>query len=104
MEKESLPIQIQWLLSMPVQLFKISFIIGTLLLFLFMGFKEMGIALVGFYYLLLAIAINLLALAVFVVFSFIELKYQKLILLRASIMLINIPIAYLYYYIFSLII
>lgn len=103
MEKETLPVQIQWLLSLPVQIFKISLVLGTSLLLLYVVFQHIGVALIGYYYLQLAIVLNVLALAVFILFSFIEKEYQKRLLLRASVMLLNIPIALLYYYIFSLI-
>lgn len=98
MEKKDLPIQIQWLLSMPLQIFKISLICGTFLFILFSAFHYMFIAIIGYYYLLLAAAINVFALALLIAFSFIERKYQKQLLIKTSVMLINIPIAILFYY------
>lgn len=65
MEKETLPVQIQWLLSLPVQIFKVSLVLGTFLLLLYVVFQHIGVALIGYYYLQLAIVLNVLALGGF---------------------------------------
>lgn len=101
MSKEKLPIQIQWSLTIPKQIFTLFFLVGTLLILLFGILKSFEILLIGWYYVIGSVIINLLVLLVQIVFSFVYKKHQLIILKRTSILLLNIPIALFYYYIFT---
>ncbi len=99
MEKENLPSRIRLLLSLPKQIFKISLALGTIALLLFIALKSTSLLIIGFYYVELAAAFNLFALGALIIFSFIEKKHQKTILMKTSIILVNIPIALFYYWV-----
>ena len=77
-----------------------SFGIGTILLLLDLIQGGLTvIAIIGYYYVIIAIIINLLA-VIALVFSFAK-NYNKKDALRCfGVILINIPIAYLYFLIF----
>lgn len=96
-------------MSWPVQTFKLTFpvvsvffaavfLIETfdvtawwlLMIFFFLGFV---IALIACY--------NILLLALFIIFAISDRKYGWLILQKASVMLLNIPVALLYLYLLS---
>lgn len=100
MNKEKLPTQIQWLLTTPKQIFTLFFLVGTLLILLFGILKSFEIVLIGWYYVIGSVIINLLVLLVQIVFSFVYKKHQLIILKKTTILLLNIPIAFFYYYIF----
>ncbi len=99
MKNETLPIEVQWLYTMPIQSFKICFIIGTLLLAFFALTENISIAIIGFIFLVIAVVCNLILFCIQIINSFVYRKYQKQILLHTAVMLINIPIAVLYFYI-----
>ena len=85
------------LLQIPVWTAAVSFIIGTLLFGLHMvNIRNDGILFIGFFYVLIAIIINLIVLVIMVTLSFIYRNHQTEILKYASILLINIPIVILY--------
>lgn len=94
-----LPENLEWAFTLPVEVFKASLILGTIPMILFAIFRDDTIAILGFFYLLFAIPVNLIVLLILVVSSFIYSKYQKAILIKASLLLINIPVAILYFYI-----
>lgn len=85
------------LLQVPVITALISFIIGTIFFGLFIaGNEEMLIY--GFFYVVIAAIINFVILLLLIAVSFANKKYQTIILLRTSLMLVNIPVAVLYLY------
>lgn len=88
------------ILQLPKWIFGISFTIGTLLFLLFCVFKNIEIALCGLIYLITATITNLMVLLIQIAFSFVYKKHQLIILKNTSILLLNIPISFLYYYIF----
>lgn len=98
-----LPIKSKWLnkiLHTPIVLTIISFTIGTVFLGLHLvDTTSLSIVIIGFYYVLLAIVVNLLFLLALIVLSFIYRKHQKEILMRTAWILINIPIVIIYMFI-----
>jgi len=75
----------------------ISFIIGTLILILFYFTENLIIALIGFFYLLLAFVINATFLFGLIVKLFSKKSNKKQVLISIGIMLTNIPVAIFYY-------
>lgn len=98
-----LSIESKWLnkiLHTPIVLTIISFTIGTVFLGLHLvDTTSLSIVIIGFYYVLLAIVVNLLFLLALIVLSFIYRKHQKEILMRTAWILINIPIVIIYMFI-----
>ena len=92
------PIKIKELLQIPSWIFGCSLGIGTIILLLHLAMREEAITVMGFFYILIATLINGIALVVFVTLSYVYRQYQKEILLRASLLLLNIPIAIGYAY------
>jgi hypothetical protein len=93
-----MPLKIQELLQVPVWIFGCSLGIGTIILLLHLTMREEIITVLGFFYILVATLINGIALVVFVTLSYVYRQHQQEILLRASILLLNIPIAIGYAY------
>lgn len=96
MDTNTYPHKIKWLLKIPVYLLALFFGLGTLLLLLFLVTHEMNIAVAGYVYLIASVILNLLALIVLIFYSFSYREYQKILLARAALLLINIPIAAIY--------
>lgn len=92
---------IRWLHKVPVWAFCISFSIGTLLLLLYMAGEYELILIAGFLYVLFAAFINSVILLAMVAISFSHRKYQKTLLQNTSLMLLNIPIAIVYFIILT---
>lgn len=74
----------------------ISLVVGTLFLVAFLASQEDGLIGIGFYYLGIAFYWNLTVLVV-VLANMIYRKIWKESLLTVGLMLVNIPIAYLYF-------
>ena len=75
-----------------------SFSIGTLIFLLYLLSRNDGVIILGLYYTFFAIALNATLFtinAICVVFSN---KYRKNYILNSGILLINVPIASLYFY------
>lgn len=73
-----------------------SFIIGTLLFIAYLITKSNKLLLPGLLYLLFSIVINIVHLFATIIFHFHERRKIKDTLIRIGLILINIPIAYLY--------
>ena len=74
-----------------------SFIIGTIIFFLFYQTELMIYTIVGFIFLIIAIPLNTIFLLRLLYQLFTTKKYQKQILITVLIVLLNIPISYIYY-------
>ena len=100
METESKPKYIDEILKMPLWTFIISFSIGTILLLLFLIDKNnSNVLITGFLYVLLAIPINFALLLFLIVCAIVHKECRKQILERTAVMLLNVPIAILYFFI-----
>jgi hypothetical protein len=75
----------------------ISFGLGTLILLIHFFMKGEGMLFIGFYYLVGAVAINLLVLFMMIIVMFIRPEDLKENLVSAGILLLNIPIACVYF-------
>jgi hypothetical protein len=77
----------------------ISFIVGSLLFTLYLFLKDDNIVLVGLFYVLIAVVVNLIVLfALLLAFSKPNINYEQNVL-SIGILLSNIPIAIIYLYI-----
>lgn len=86
----------------PVYLFIISLGLGTLLLLLHFAFPEEGILLyIGFIYIAGAIVINIITFICLAVYAVMQGRYRYLLLLRACLLFVNLPIAIGYIYIMT---
>lgn len=73
-----------------------SFVLGTLLLIIYLVTRSDILLLPGLIYLLFAIIINILHLLATIIFHFQERRKIKDTLIKIGLILSNIPIAYLY--------
>jgi|GEM_PF-6803375 len=95
---QEIPEVVYKILKMPLKIALASFAIGTFLLLLFFVAPEKDPVIgLGICYVILAFIINSAVFLIFVGLSFRHPYYQWEILRRAALMLINIPIAYLYF-------
>lgn len=77
----------------------LSFIIGTILFVLQLYNEALGLIYFGFIFIIIAVIINTISLLI-LIFSILGYTEQKLELLKTiGIVLLNIPIAFLYFYI-----
>ena len=77
-----------------------SFIVGTIILILHIYLKdEVGILIVGLYYTIAAFFINSMLFSSLIIAAFIKENYRKKLVTSAGILLVNIPIAFLYIFI-----
>ncbi|WP_412984206.1 hypothetical protein [Pontimicrobium sp. IMCC45349] len=75
----------------------VSFIIGTIILILHIYLKdEIGIMIIGLYYTIAAFFINAILFLSLIIAAFIKEKYRKQLAASAGILLVNIPIAFIY--------
>jgi len=96
--RQEMPEIVYKILKMPLKTALTSFAIGTFLLLLFFVAPEKDPVIgVGICYVILAFAINSAAFMIFIGLSFRHRSYQWDIIGRAGLLLINIPIAYLYF-------
>ncbi|OIQ20154.1 MAG: hypothetical protein BM557_05655 [Flavobacterium sp. MedPE-SWcel] len=92
--------EVEILKQLPVWFFSISFITGTILLLLHLIIpKNFGYIEFGIVYTFIAFAINSLLLIGLIITSFYYKKHQKTILIRGTLLLLNIPIALIYLFI-----
>lgn len=77
---------------------KYSFFIGSGLFLLFCLTRLDLLLMAGLYYLVLALLINSVIFLLLVFMTFLQPKDYRELLTTAIIMLLNLPIAYLYYY------
>jgi hypothetical protein len=89
-------------LYLPLVIFSLSFIWGTLLLLLFAITKSKDLYWPGYIYVLSAISFNLMILASMLLFALVYNRYFWLILQKTCILLVNIPIAWFYLYLFRI--
>ena len=77
-----------------------SFVLGTMLLLFYLYFdKSYTIMNIGFYFVIVAFLLNSLLFVINIVAIIINNKYRLEFLKTCGVMLINIPIAILYFYI-----
>lgn len=89
--------KITQLLKLPIWIFSISFGIGTLILLSYFYGIEIMFPL-GFLFLVFAFFVNAAVAGSLLICAFLFREYQQQILLKTSILLINIPIAMIYCY------
>lgn len=76
----------------------LSFLIGSILLILYIYFKSQQLITIGIYYIIIAFWINIILLVVLIIASIINSFHRKNLLKTCGIVLLNIPIAILYFY------
>lgn len=81
----------------PVKLFLMSFIAGTALLLVFRLTHFDMLLMAGFWYVVIAFFINSLAFICLLFAAALNYRHAMPLLLRALILLINIPIAFVYF-------
>ena len=91
--------KIYYLLNIPIWIFLISFSGGTFLFLLYLAGNNDSIFMAGVFYLAAAFIINAIAFVAMVISIFFYYDYWQIILLRAALLLVNIPIALLYLFI-----
>lgn len=97
-DRQEIPEIVYKILKMPLKIALTSFAIGTFLLLLFFVAPEKDPVIgVGVCYVILAFIINSAAFLTFIGLSFRHSEYRWDIIGRAGLLLINIPIAYLYF-------
>ncbi|MGQ2985038.1 hypothetical protein [Flavobacterium sp.] len=94
-----IPLDVLRTLRIPGIVFLTSLIIGTLLLLAFLFTGETGWVGIGYFYVMFAVAANLLVLISMIIYAFRKRDYRSLILRNAAILLVNIPIALAYFWI-----
>jgi hypothetical protein len=105
---ESIPDNIKGYLFWPLQAFKVTFIIATIFFVVqfLMGIFNVHpwffvIAIFQAGIIVLLVSYNILLLTLFVIFTVVDRKYFWLILQKASLLLLNVPVAVLYFYILN---
>ena len=93
--------KLRWLMEFPLWVLGISFAIGTLLLVLFIigGGRYSPIMFWGFLYVVIAFGFNLSVLIAYALLGYVLNEYQQQLMQRAALLLVNIPVAILYFYI-----
>lgn len=91
--------KLKWLMEFPVWVLGISFTIGTLLLAFYLVGDNYGIVMWGFLYVVMAFGINLSVLIAYALLGYALAEYRQQLMERAALLLVNIPVAILYYYI-----
>ncbi|QYJ67573.1 hypothetical protein [Flavobacterium litorale] len=96
-KEQKLPHHITWIKQIPTWLFGASFVGGTIVFTLYLlNLKSENYIEIGFTYILIAATINSVVFIGLAIASFIHKQYQTIILARATLMLLNIPISILY--------
>jgi hypothetical protein len=97
---KSIPYKVRQLLELPLWTFWISFGIASLLLaFYLTGSSTDAIGRIGFWVIILTLLCNAIIAIVIITCSFAYPVHQAMILQRGTIILLNIPIALLYFFI-----
>lgn len=108
--------KIQFILRTSIVTAAVSFIVGSVIFWLYIIEKDKPYTIVneeivstaddllyvGAAYVVVAFLINILVLASLIICSFVYRKYQRTILKQATILLINIPVAILYIYLLTI--
>ncbi|PZR11269.1 MAG: hypothetical protein DI539_20745 [Flavobacterium psychrophilum] len=80
-------------------LFKITLGIGSLLFLLLWAMNDNVYLLnVGIFYIVIAFVINAIAFILLIIFSFVYPYHQKDLMIKACMLLLNLPIAFFYLY------
>lgn len=95
------PEAVNRLIQLPVYVFAISFGIGTLLLVLHFVLPQYVYTALGIMYILFAIAVNLTVCIVLGMFALVYWPWRQIMILRACLLFVNIPIAMLYVFVVS---
>lgn len=101
-QKQELPYQIIWLKQIPIWVFSLSFLGGTILLvqyFITQNIETNDYVKNGLTYIILSFFTNSIIFIGLAIASFIYKQYQTIILARATLMLLNVPIAIFYIFI-----
>ena len=91
--------KLKWLLEFPLWVLGISFAIGTLLLVLYITGENSEIVMWGFLYVVIAFGFNLSVLIAYALLGYALIEHRQQLMERAALLLVNIPIAILYFYI-----
>ncbi len=96
--QQELPNEIALLKQIPIWLFGISFTGGTILLALYLiNPRTENYMVMGYMYVAMALIINSIVFIGLAIASFICRQYQTIILARATLLLLNVPIAVIYF-------
>ncbi|MEM7163542.1 MAG: hypothetical protein AAF487_14010 [Bacteroidota bacterium] len=79
----------------------ISFLLGTLIFATFAVSRESGIAIIGLYYLMIAFTVNMIMLLILLILCVVEKHQLKSHLRSIGILVINIPVAIIYFVLFT---
>ncbi|AWH86466.1 hypothetical protein HYN59_15715 [Flavobacterium album] len=93
---EDIPLDILRAIQIPKRVFLTSLIIGTLLLIAFLITKDPGLIGIGICYVAIAFVANTGTLISMIVYALRHRKHLSLILWHTPILLLNIPIAWMY--------
>ncbi len=93
------PLEVLRTIGIPKKVFLASLLIGTFLLLAFLFTGETGWVGIGYFYVLFAIVANLLVLTGMVIYAYKKHDYKSIILRSSAILLVNIPIALVYFWI-----
>lgn len=77
----------------------ISFIIGTLLLSVFMYFESDFLLILGFYYTLIAAIYNTILFVIIITAALINETFRKELMITSGLVILNLPVAIGYIYI-----
>ena len=106
---KELPKKIQDILQLPMVVALVSFVLGTVLFILYwimpynqitIGQESFSLPVAGLFYTVIAFVLNALLFLALIICSFVYRQYQITILKYTAILLVNIPIAILYIYLF----
>lgn len=93
-----IPYSVKRLLKAPFQFFIFFFVSGSLLLLFYLVTKNNNLLIIGAMYTAIAILANLLFVLLYIGYALHHRDYWDLILQKASILLLNIPVTILYIY------
>ena len=91
------PNTVKYAIRWPLRIFLLSFTLGSMLFAGYQLLKSETLLVIGFFYVMAAVAFNLLTLIVFLVMCLQYNQFSVLILKKTAILLLNIPIAIIYF-------
>lgn len=95
MKYSDIPHDVHFVAFIPVKAALITFAAGTVLLLLLLCGLE-GVSFIGFFYIVAATVFNAVILLAMLLYLIFHKQYWKFILQRSGVILINIPLIYLY--------